>query len=54
MARRKGKRITAGKQPQGHPLSGSAIKSGGPGFMGRKGSSGTLLKGSRKGGKRTT
>lgn len=48
------RRISNGKAPSGHPLKGKPIASGGPGFIGAKGSSKTLMAGSRSGGKRIT
>ena len=48
------KKITAGKSPSGHLLKGKPIGSGGPGFVGARGSKGTVMNGSKSGGKRMT
>ena len=48
MARRG--RISTGKAPQGKGTKGKALTSGGPGFIGAKGSSRVTQAGSRKGG----
>ena len=49
----KGK-ITSGKAPSGSALKGKPIKTGGPGFIGAKGSSPTVMRGSKAGGKKLT
>ena len=48
-------KIKSGKAPSGHPLKGGRpIKTGGPGFIGAKGSSPTVMRGSKPGGKKAT
>ena len=46
------KKIVSGKSPSGKATKGKPIGSGGPGFIGAKGSSPTVMRGSKPGGKK--